>query len=244
MEPSFQDRPRALSKLGFWFAVAGLILIIGGFVVFESPFFQLRNIQFQGNNGLAREELIERMQLNRKISLFQLDITAMKSALLLVPSIRNVQFQRRLPNTLIVTVLQRTPFCIVARSEGLWVLSDDGVILERTEVGKNPRLPIVVGLQNLPIDRTKPERLSDNLFRQSVVLLKLAGEELQDELVEIDMKRHLVYTWDGIRVELGDERRIGEKMASLRALLAGTERQKIGEIDLRAPAHPIITARK
>lgn len=243
MEPTSQEKPRAFSRLGFFVALIGLVLIIGGFIFFESPTFELKNIQFQGKIGLAKEELMERMRLNQRISLFQLDMREMESILLEIPNIRTAKLERRLPNTLIVKVVERNPYCIVARNNGLWVMSDDGVILERTQAGKNPRLPILVGLQNAPVQKGNLDRIQDTMFRRGVALLKLAGEDLQDELVELDIKKNRLYTSDGIKVEFGDDRRSAEKMASLRALLSGSERQRIGSIDLRIPEQPIISGR-
>lgn len=243
MAPSIKDEPRPISKLGFILALGGLSLILGGFFFFESSYFKLKNIQIIGDIGISKAELVEKMQLNRTVNIFQLDQAGLQKVLHSMPEVREAKIERKLPNTLVVRLFRREPFCMIARSEGLWVVSSDGVILARTKAGKNPRLPILVGLKQAKITDEKPGRINDVLFRQGVSLLNMAGDELRDELVEVDLKQNVLYTWDGIRVELGDKRSWALKITSLKALLASSDRQRIGIIDLRLPNQPIISGR-
>jgi cell division protein FtsQ len=233
-------KPQGISGWGFGLTLAGLLLIIGGFIIFQSNIFLLRHIEISGNRLLAKEEILDRLGLKHRVNLWQTDPEGLARNLLKLPAIRRVTVERKFPDTLIIQVVEREPLCLVDSPKGLLELDEAGVILSvgRTEAAGT--LPVLTGLKGFQLVPGLPGRIQHVLYPEGVKLLLAAGADLRQEISQVDVGHFRVYTVDSIQVEFGDTTNLPEKMATLRALLARSDRRRMVEIDLRAPAQPVI----
>lgn len=236
--------PATAPRMGFGLTLLGLLLLVGGVIFFQSDYFLLRQIDFSGRCSISNEELLERTGLNQRINIFQINLKRLEKRFLLIPQIQSVTLSRRLPNRLSVHIVERIPFCLVARNEGLLAIGVDGTVIEKRGADRPADCPILTGLRQKPLTGGVLKRFDDPLFHQGIDILQAAGVGLRAELSEVDLVRYRLFTRDSIQVELGDTIRIQEKMDGLRALLTNSDRRKIIGIDLRVPSQPVVLTEK
>ncbi len=74
------------------------------------------------------------------------DVARIRDRLLQFGWVKDARVSRRLPDTLVVDIVERTPAALWQDSEGGLALIDaDGVVLDRVPVDKMPDLPLLIG---------------------------------------------------------------------------------------------------
>ncbi|HEX2952793.1 MAG TPA: FtsQ-type POTRA domain-containing protein [Bacillota bacterium] len=236
------DNPSMGPRFSYGLVLLILLIMIGGFIFFQSDFFLLRKIELSGNSSLSKEELLDRTGLNQRINIFQVDLGEYRHRLLNFPEIYRVNLERKLPDTLILHVTERKALCLIPKSDGFYEVGSDGVIIRKRNEQEPINLPVLTGLKNSPSGQ--PPKLHSKSFSDAQKIVLATDGALRTELSEVDLVHYRLYTTDSIQVELGNTSRIEEKIAALHLLLASNDRRGIIGIDLRVPSQPIVLTDK
>lgn len=73
------------------------------------------------------------------------DVTRIRERLLRFGWVKDARVSRRLPDTLVIDVVERTPSALWQDRQQLSLIDDAGVVLDRVPVSKMPDLPLVIG---------------------------------------------------------------------------------------------------
>jgi cell division protein FtsQ len=73
------------------------------------------------------------------------DVSRIRERLLQFGWVKDARVSRRLPDTLVVDIVERTPAALWQDSGQLALIDGDGVVLERVPVDKMPDLPLLIG---------------------------------------------------------------------------------------------------
>lgn len=73
------------------------------------------------------------------------DLGAVRAKLLRYGWVADAQVSRRLPDTLVVNLIERRPAAVWQHNSRLHLIDDQGVVLERVQLDAMPDLPLVVG---------------------------------------------------------------------------------------------------
>ena len=73
------------------------------------------------------------------------DVSRIRERLLRFGWIKDARVSRRLPDTLVVDIVERTPAALWQDSGQLALIDSDGVVLDRVPVDKMPDLPLLIG---------------------------------------------------------------------------------------------------
>ncbi|GMT42668.1 MAG: hypothetical protein IEMM0002_1079 [bacterium] len=134
------------------------------------PYFQIKTVVLNGIETLSREKLMLVIKPLLSGGIFTCDIRSATEYLAGNPWVESVSIRRRLPDALVVDVVERTPAAVVASGSGQFYLIDrQGVVLEETaDSGK--RLVISGLSENVisPGERIDGRRL-DYAFRLSAI---------------------------------------------------------------------------
>lgn len=130
----------------------GLLLFGGlglyGFLV-SSPLYRVKEIIVKGNQQVTRTEVIRWASLETKGNIFRADIRGVVAQLKQHPWVKGVVVTRILPDRLAVTVEERIPFARLSGPSSVYLLDEDGVVLQEIEgkKGANATLPEMVGTE-------------------------------------------------------------------------------------------------
>jgi cell division protein FtsQ len=80
-----------------------------------------------------------------KASQALVDVDAIRNRLLQYGWVKDARISRRLPDTLVVDIVERTPAALWQNQGGLALIDSDGVLLDRIPVDKMPDLPLLIG---------------------------------------------------------------------------------------------------
>ncbi|MBU4534019.1 MAG: cell division protein FtsQ/DivIB [Eubacteriales bacterium] len=225
------------SGLNWWETVFfGLLLLIAGFILIRSPFFEVKTIEVYGNSLLPVDEIVSVAGLVAGTNIFQVHLGEAGERLQTLPLVKSTHLERRFPSTLVVTIEERIPLVLVNIEGAFWDVDEDGVVLRR-QTASTEGLPVVTG--------AKPG--SPEIDKALGVAASLPGD-LKQQLSEINVSegyRITLYTVDGILVQLGQAGRL-ELQGMILAEVLDTVRKSgktVEYIDLAEPEKAVIKYR-
>jgi hypothetical protein len=129
------------------FLLVVLLVAAGSAVLWEGyqkfirlPYFQIADIEVEGNLQVAAQDIIASLGLPKETSILEVDLPALSRRLLQNPWIKGATIRRRLPLSLVVRVVERMPEAVFV-ADRRYLLSADGVILCALEEDELPMLP-------------------------------------------------------------------------------------------------------
>lgn len=73
------------------------------------------------------------------------DVAAIRERLLRFGWVKDARVSRRLPDTLVIDIVERTPSALWQNRQQLTLIDDSGVVLDRVPISRMPDLPLVIG---------------------------------------------------------------------------------------------------
>jgi cell division protein FtsQ len=73
------------------------------------------------------------------------DVTRIRDRLLRFGWVQDARVSRRLPDTLVIDIVERTPAALWQDRQRLALIDSDGVVLDRVKIDNMPDLPLVIG---------------------------------------------------------------------------------------------------
>jgi len=216
--------------------LALIVTIVGtcGFGGFEVGRYFLSDAKYavkyiivRGNEQLSDEEIIALSLLRKEENIFRARIYQARNRLSELPLTEHVAVTRRMPNTLLITVVERHPRAKLAGPKKL--LADySGVILPRSSCSAPDKLPLIVGVDaaHLSVGDTCSRPQMTNAMRvlelcQSSPLAALAEVDWINSSMPDDLR---LYLKEGRHTKRGCEFLIGgndfeQKLAKLEVIL-------------------------
>lgn len=138
-----------------------------------SPYFMVKDIEVIGNNRLAAEYVVGRIGLDKNQNIFLTDISAISAKVRDNPWIKDVSVSRLLPDKLSVKLVERHPVAIINKG-GIYLVGDDGMVMERIEDYSGLPLPLLLGTE-VAIKRVG-DRLKSDLAASLIDIIAVTAE--------------------------------------------------------------------
>ncbi len=106
--------------------------------------FKIDDIQISGGKEVSRIDVLSMLELGPEKSLFSFDVHQAREDLKQVSWIHDVTVAKSYPDTLVVSLVERTPFAIWQRGEELRIIARDGNEITTFD-DRFAKLPLVVG---------------------------------------------------------------------------------------------------
>jgi cell division septal protein FtsQ len=204
----------------------------------RAPEYIVHTITVEGASLLTTQEVLEIAGLDPGRPILEYPIGKAHERLVADPMIRSASITRKLPNTIIVRVVERTP---IARLDDAWLVDGDGYLL--TENGVQDKLPVITGVS--PKNPKEGTRVDDERLDMALDILKLYLNSSLPELMQIRSvyvrtpgKARLYAaegpnTCDNAWFDLGGED-FGIRLAKLDEVLR-TQPRRVKQVDLTHP---------
>ena len=107
--------------------------------------FTVRRYEIRGVNRMDRQRIdaVVATELRRAMPL--VDLAALRRRLLVFGWIGDARVSRRLPDTLVIDIVERRPAALWQRGRELMLIDASGVVLDRVRVEAMPDLPLLIG---------------------------------------------------------------------------------------------------
>ncbi|HYB74293.1 MAG TPA: FtsQ-type POTRA domain-containing protein [Candidatus Sulfotelmatobacter sp.] len=213
------------------------------------PYFRVAEVMVEGNLHLGREEVLAAIDLPPRANLLTLDLARLAARLGAHPWVREATVQRRLPDRLVVRLVERAPAAILQAGPA-YLVGGDGVILSEVEEDEaSSGLPILRapgGRRYTVGERVAPQELNEALWawRQVQLAPALGGRRPAEVALWPDGSYRVRMEPGALGVRLraeGLEPQL-RRLAAVLALRGGTL-EGVEEVDLRFPEKVILRQR-
>ena len=107
--------------------------------------FQVKKVEVVGADRIDRLKVYDIALAQKDRSMAAVDLDAVRGDLMTYGWIKDARVSRRLPDTLVVDIVERTPAAIWQNAGRLSLIDEKGVVLEPVSVATMPDLPLVIG---------------------------------------------------------------------------------------------------
>ena len=143
-------------KAGIFSVIRHVVVLIGIIVIaigvsawlYSRPLkslFPVQQIVFNGNRHLSDDELRTLAGVHSHDSLIMLSSSKISRQLLKSPWIRSVSIRKDLPDTLSLTIKESEPFALLEMNKHLFLVDEQGKLLEELRENSTPFLPVITG---------------------------------------------------------------------------------------------------
>jgi len=155
-----------------------------GYLMFRSPFFQIKEVKVYGCSRLQRDRVVEPSDLKGR-NILSLNLKQVARKIEQERWIKNVVVKRGLPDRIEIYLRERRPIALINLGD-IYLVDEDGIVFRKVKSGEYFDLPILTGLGRKYLQRD-PQKFI-HLIRQALVLLYLLDEKMglsQDKISEI-----------------------------------------------------------
>jgi cell division protein FtsQ len=159
-------------------AVVVVVVVLGvlAWVVFATPLLGVRTVEVNGSTIVDDEAVRDVAAVRRGTPLARVDTGAVAERVRGLPSVAQVVVRRWWPDTLVITVQERSPVAVVADGSDYLVVDAAGVVFDR-----RPRRPD--GLVLLRVDRPGP---ADPATRAALTVVAALTPRLLDQVRAVE----------------------------------------------------------
>ena len=228
-----------------YIVVLVLLLALGLALFLRSSAFSVQQVTVQGLKLIPEGEILKLANGVQGQNLLLFDREGISYKISLHPLVKNIQFQRKLPHTLIIQVTERVPVALVVVPKGVVEVDAEGTFLRRLESWPKTDQPVIAGIEL--IDTVGPGQNIDNPSLMAALnLLGQAPTGLLAQIGELHVdsdKQMKIYLSNGVEVRLGQADDWKLKLNALYELVSSNEylsfQQGVRYIDFTA-AKPVI----
>ena len=175
-----------------------VIVVVAGCIVF----FKVNRFEVKGNERYSSQEVVDASGVDRGDNLCLVDQTgAVSRVFARLPYVCSVNVRRRLPDTVIINIVETTAAAAVEDEDGWWLISVDGKLLEQTDDPKDKititGLPLVAPKEGNPMTVDADWRL----MRQGLIelLTAMQGRERLAKVrsIKCDDEAQMVMDYNG-----------------------------------------------
>lgn len=157
---SFGFAPGAARRIGSWtLALVTMVVVAAAILAFRLPQlaglaigegvgqagFTLKRVEITGARRVSRLAIYNVAFDQESMAMPLIDLGATRARLMQFGWIREARVSRRLPDTLVVHVIEREPAAIWQNNQQLSLIDAQGVVLEAVRLEAMPDLPLLIG---------------------------------------------------------------------------------------------------
>ncbi|HUX47030.1 MAG TPA: FtsQ-type POTRA domain-containing protein, partial [Desulfosporosinus sp.] len=130
-------QPQKMNTSFLYVVVLTILLSLGLALFCRSSVFTVQHVMVQGLKLIPESEILKLANGVQGQNLFLFDQEILNHKITLHPLVQSVQFRRKLPQTLIIMVTERTPVALVVVPRGVLEVDAKGTFLRRLESWPN-----------------------------------------------------------------------------------------------------------
>jgi cell division protein FtsQ len=109
--------------------------------------FRVQQVLVRGRARIPQEDLLMHLNIDDNAPIFDIDLAKARENIAEIPWIKDVAVSRQLPDTVIVSITERTPVALWQYQKKISAIDADGVALTSDGLEQFRQLPLVVGAE-------------------------------------------------------------------------------------------------
>jgi cell division protein FtsQ len=164
--------------------------------VFENPDYAIREVKFQTDGTLSREQVLKAGGLYEGQNIFRVNLGQSRSIIEQMPQVENADVIRTLPNKLTVTITERRPIAwVVSRADEDPTVSDKAFLIDargmlmktRAKLEEYLNFPVISGVQTENL--VAGERVTTSEMQAALELIRQTSESTRFQARHVDMSK-------------------------------------------------------
>ena len=242
MEPKLAERRKGVSEdharsrlKRILIVIVLLIVGVGAVWLIRSPVLSIRSVEVSGSEFSNPHQAIAELAMGQGTPTIDVDASAIEAAIAVDPWVKDVTVVVNWPGSIIVSVVEYTPYASVMAADRWVAVADDGAVLSVGDpLTAAPRIEIDAGPVSAGYDITNP------LIVGAIEFSAALSPELASQVVVSSDGDGLVATLLGHEIDLGRPVDMEEKAIVFMSLIdAGIEAGS--KVNLIAPLRPAVT---
>lgn len=228
-------RKRAGSLVWLWKLLLMMAALVLGFGLAQSPLFNIRTIEVNGLNHLDEDAVVALSGLETGGHIYEANIKKAENMIATNIWVQQVQVTRKLPNTIVVDVLERVPAAAVTTPDGLYVVDSTGVLLQRQKLLDGLAVLVVSGISDIADDAKLGAQLENAALSDALTVIRQMDEQAASVIAEIDVantQKIVARTTFGVDIYLGDRSNFAEKFTlAMQIMSEESDRGRVESLD-------------
>lgn len=140
------------------FFVFLVVIIFFSFLYIKTPFFikefyhhsaslgfVVKDVMVEGQKYTSEEKISKALKIKPNSPIFALSLKELKTKLEAIEWIKYASVERELPNKIHIAIIERTPIALGQKDKKLYLIDDEGVIINQSDIKSHLHLPIIIG---------------------------------------------------------------------------------------------------
>ena len=192
------------------------IFLTGIFVLFslKTDYFYAKKVIVEGNKYVEANKIVELSGITANTNILYMNVRNIKDSLLTNSYLRNVKLKRKLPNTIVIEIDERTPRYAINNNANIYILDQELFILEIR--ADNPLgLPELVGLDITGMDLGDKATDSGRIkyfIENYTRLMDSLSEPISINRIDFTDTLNIQLEINKLIIKLGDEENLEDKL--------------------------------
>lgn len=206
--------------------------------VYTSPIWRIKKIEVFGNENITNSELLGLAEISSETTLLKFDREKIINRLRKNPWVRDVEFGRKLPNTLIVRLEEKKPVVKIIQADKVYLIDKYCRVITALSINdkSTESYPAVNGLNVKSLRNGK--LISSKLLKEAVKILSHLPPDIDQRIVSISvpkLSKIALYTGNNVEIIYGPATLMKKKNKIITALL---QKKQIIYINVTIPEKP------
>ena len=219
--------------------VAAIAVVVLVSAVRNATVFRISAVEVTGTTQLDESAVREAAAIPDDATIFTVAESDVRNRLITDPWIADVELSRKVPSTLVIEIVERTPAVIVDTGAEFWWVDAEGMVLGTASLETTAATVMVRGVPDF--QPTPGQVTSAPALLNALKVVQGVSPELKSRIRSISAPSALetaVITDGGVEVMLGEATLLQEKSALALSILA-EEGERVVFIDVRSTERPI-----
>ena len=107
--------------------------------------FVINEVTVEGQQYSNSQKIARALKIKRGVAIFSVSLPDLKSRLEDVEWIKYAMIERKLPDMIHVSIVERTPIALGQKNKKLYIIDDEGMIINEKDLKPHLHLPIIIG---------------------------------------------------------------------------------------------------
>ena len=107
--------------------------------------FTIKDITVEGQKYTSSDKITKALRIKPGMPIFAISLSNLKARLENLEWIKYAVVERHLPNIIHISIVERTPIALGQKDQKLYIIDDEGVIINEKEIATHLHLPIIIG---------------------------------------------------------------------------------------------------
>ncbi|QEK11955.1 FtsQ-type POTRA domain-containing protein [Crassaminicella thermophila] len=240
------DKNVKRKKNAMIFMVMLLLCIVSFIIIFKTDLFTVKYVEVGGNHIVTKDEIINISGIIFGNHIFKENINSIKSNLYRNPYIKTVQVKRKLPNKIIISVVEREEAAAIPFMNEFLIIDEDGMVLRSSRSNTsldNENLKIIKGFEFSNFMEGAILEVKDKSKLKKALEVARKINENQIVITELDVsdkKDVVVKLTNELICRIGEGNNLNYSLKVLKKILEDLKQKNIirGVIDMSHEGYP------